>query len=172
MIGVYGKLFDLKGTAMFSVRAFTLAVILIAVTASGYAKTAGGGVIATTTLMTIDKNNCETAERGRLLASAPTEQCSLCHREIIPFSHLPVFPDKTLMGHNDTEPNPEWKEKDVASIQWHNTSSGIEFVKIKMYRRDKGKIRKLYALEVPYQPTRFFLPAEEGVENPHRVLDE
>lgn len=157
---------------MLSVRAFTLAVILTVVTASGYAKTAGGGVIATTTMMTIEKNNREAAERGRLLASAPTEQCSMCHREIMPFTHLPVFPDKTLMGHNDTEPNPEWKEKDVASIQWHNTSSGIEFVRIKIYSRDKGKIKKLYALEEPYQPTRFYLPAEAGVENPHKVLDE
>lgn len=36
---------------MLSVRAFTLAVILTALTASGYAKTTGGGVFATTTLV-------------------------------------------------------------------------------------------------------------------------
>lgn len=156
---------------MLSARIFILAVALTAVTVAGNAKTSGGS-IAATTMMAIEKNNREAAQRARLLAPAPTDRCSMCHTEIMPFTLLPVFPDKTFFGHNATEPNPDWKQEDAASIQWHNADNRISFVRIKILTRDKDKLKRIYALEVPYQPTRFYLPAEEGTENPHKVLEE
>ncbi len=171
MMRVYSKLFDLKRTAILSARIFILAVALTAVTVAGNAKTSGGS-IAATTMMAIEKNNREAAQRARLLAPAPTDRCSMCHTEIMPFTLLPVFPDKTFFGHNVTEPNPEWKQEDEASIQWHNGDNRISFVRIKILTRDKDKLKRIYALEVPYQPTRFYLPAEEGTESLHKVLEE
>ena len=74
------------------------------------------------------------------------------------------------MGHNATEPNPEWKGETIASIQWHNAGEAVSWTRIKIYTREKGTVKRFYAYEVPYQPTRFYLPATEG-ENPHRILD-
>ena len=77
MMRVYSKLFDLKRTAMLSARIFILAVALTTVTVAGNAKTSGGS-IAATTMMAIEKNNREAAQRARLLAPASTDRYSMC----------------------------------------------------------------------------------------------
>ena len=110
-------------------------------------------------------------ERDARLASSPMDRCSGCHREILPFSNLPVLPDTTFLGHNSTEPSPEWTEKEVAYIQWHTADDRVNWVKVKMYSREKGEIKRIYTYEEPYQSTRFFLPADGG-ENPHKILED
>ena len=147
--------------------AFTAMLIVMGV---GYAKTAGGAAVTTMIIMD-EAQKKAAAERDGKLAATPVTQCSMCHQEILPFTHLPVIPNKTLMGHNATEPNPEWKAKTFATIQWHNPGETVSWTRIKIYSREKGTVKRIYAHEVPYQPTRFYLPALEG-ENPHRMLDE
>lgn len=146
--------------------AFTALLLVMGV---GYAKTAGGAAVTTMIVMDAAQKKAE-AERDGKFAATPVAQCSMCHQEILPFTHLPVIPDTTIMGHNATEPNPEWKGETIASIQWHNTGEAVSWTRIKIYSREKGDVKRIYAHEVPYQPTRFYLPAREG-DNPHRILD-
>ena len=137
--------------------------------------TSGGsaatGVAAAVVAPMIVADNRKAAERDALLASAPMNRCSGCHREILPFTNLPVLRETHFVGADTTEVNSEWTEKEVATIQWHRAGSGVAWTKVKIYSRDKGKIRRFYAYEEPYQPTRFFLPADGG-ENPHKVLED
>ena len=137
-------------------------------TSSGSAAT---GVSAAVVAPMIAADNRKAAERDALLASAPMNRCSGCHREILPFTNLPVLRETHFVGADTKELNSEWSEKEVAAIQWHRAGSGVSWAKVKIYSRDKGRIRRFYAYEEPYQPTRFFLPADGG-ENPHKVLEE
>lgn len=133
--------------------------------------TATGATAAVVVPMIVADMKKKELERDARLASSPMDRCSGCHREILPFSNLPVLPDTTLLGFNSTEPSPEWTEKEVASIQWHTADDRINWAKVKMYSRDKGKVKRIYTYEEPYQPTRFFLPADGG-ESPHKILED
>lgn len=64
---------------MLSVRAFTLAVILTTVTVSVYAKTTGGGVFATTTLV----NSPSPQGRGLKKALVNLPQFAQCRAGLI-----------------------------------------------------------------------------------------
>ena len=157
---------------MYSIRPLTFVAALAASTIVAIVQTAAAAP-ATTTMIITSGHNKERAqqERDGFLASTPADRCSMCHREILPFTHLPVHPDTTLLGHNTTELNEDWKETAVASVQCHNAGERISWTKVKIYSRAKGKVRRIYDYEVPYQPTRFYLPAQETIENPHNVLD-
>ena len=86
-------------------RTLTFAALLL-IMGVGYARTAGGAAVTTMIVMDSAQKKAE-AERDGTLAATPVAQCSMCHQEILPFTHLPVIPDTTIMGHNTTEPNPE-----------------------------------------------------------------
>lgn len=121
--------------------------------------------------MIVADNQKKAQERDARLAPAPRDRCSGCHQEILPFSSLPILPDTTILGHNATKVSPDWTENEVASIQWLNADNKVNWTRVKIYTRDKGRINRVYTYEVPYQTTRFFLPAK-GMKNPHKVLDE
>lgn len=174
--------FKLNASVIMFRRSLVLISVATALIASGGIQTAAGKGTSTSTtasatgataavvvpLIVADMKKKE-LERDARLASSPMDRCSGCHKEILPFSNLPVLPDTTFLGHNSTEPSPEWTEKEIASIQWHTADDRVNWVKVKMYSRGKGKIKRIYTYEEPYQPTRFFLPADGG-ESPHKIL--
>ena len=88
-------------------RTLTFAALLLNM-GVGYARTAGGAAVTTMIVMDSAQKKAE-AERDGTLAATPVAQCSMCHQEILPFTHLPVIPDTTIMGHNTTEPIPNGK---------------------------------------------------------------
>lgn len=151
-------------------RTLALAAMLAAVL-SGHTGIAVASPV-TATMIIADENNKDAARRDAMLAPKPTDRCSGCHRAILPFTHLPVSPDINLMGHNRTESNHEWKKTEAAALQWQNADEKVSWTKIMIYTRAKGKVKRIYAYEGPYQPTRFYQPAEKEIENPHRVLEE
>ena len=135
---------------MHITRTLTFAALLL-VMGVGYAKTAGGAAVTTMIVMDAAQKKAA-AERDGMLAHAPISHCSMCHQEILPFAHLPVIPDTTIMGHNATEPNPEWKEETIASIQWHNAGEAVSWTRIKIYTREKGTVKRFYAFLI-FPPT-------------------
>ena len=137
----------------------------------GTSSTSTGATAAVVAPVIVANNQRKAAERDARLASAPMDRCSGCHREILPFTKLPVLRETHFVGADTTELNSEWTEKEVAAIQWHRAGSGVSWAKVKMYSRDKGKIKRIYTYEEPYQPTRFFLPADGG-ESPHKILED
>lgn len=140
-------------------------------TSTSTTASATGATAAVVVPMIVADMKKKELEQDARLASAPMDRCSGCHREILPFTKLPVLRETHFVGADTTELNSEWTEKEVAAIQWHRAGSGVSWAKVKIYSRDKGKIRRFYAYEEPYQPTRFFLPADGG-ENPHKVLED
>lgn len=83
--------------------------------------------------------------------SLQESDCAACHAEIFPFKQ----PDTCVLRSGVDC----WKRGKV------NES-------ISIMTRTGAKENRVYSFEVRYRPIRYFLPAAEGVRNPHFVLEE
>lgn len=128
---------------------FIVAVSLLLVGAGvAVAKGNGGGAVVVGTAVGVGVSARNAANANTSLQES---DCAACHAEIFPFKQ----PDTCVLRSGVDC----WKRGKV------NES-------ISIMTRTGAKENRVYSFEVRYRPIRYFLPAAEGVRNPHFVLEE
>lgn len=128
---------------------FIVAVSLLLVGAGvAVAKGSGGGAVVVGTAVDVGVSARNAANANTSLQES---DCAACHAEIFPFKQ----PDTCVLRSGVDC----WKRGKV------NES-------ISIMTRTGAKENRVYSFEVRYRPIRYFLPAAEGVRNPHFVLEE
>lgn len=128
---------------------FIVAVSLLLVGAGvAVAKGSGGGAVVVGTAVGVGVSARNAANANTSLQES---DCAACHAEIFPFKQ----PDTCVLRSGVDC----WKRGKV------NES-------ISIMTRTGAKENRVYSFEVRYRPIRYFLPAAEGVRNPHFVLEE
>lgn len=99
------------------------------------------------------------AREGALRNASSGAGCTACHEEVFPLKYL------LEKGYFD-EGCAFWKEQ---TTRYPALMDGLKF---RVYARECGKVKRVYTMESSYVPMRYFLPAAEGMKNPHWLLEE
>ena len=126
-----------------------LAAALVAMAVpTAHGAVAGGAAAAFATMSAATASDA--ARRAAAAARHPSD-CAACHRELFPFE----LPRRCAIS---SDPMECWSERYLNG-------------RTRIMTREAGDVRRVYRLKTDYGPDRVFMPAENGAENPHYVLE-